>query len=436
MRSYIVVGGVLLACLMIAPGIFGGKPAPPTNPEKIGELSLTDGKNLAVAYPGSDIQRYIRVFDWIVDDNGVVSWVHIWSGDCVYRANCVLIGDVDNDNADEVVAFTYEYVQITKKTSESHSYITIWDNNAKSDEPTGKIEIPSTSYHVELGNVDGDSAMELIAFTNGGYVEIWDITKDNAGEYVADRSYNGFMGVFSLEVANCDDDVQDEVLVGYSKIGDGTDGGLALLDWTEDGYVRSTITEDRILCSSVGDLDDDGDNEIFATRNEFGKYEVYVYEYDPDKVNAINGYVKVWTGNYNLPSLNLVNEPAPLIDSCAIVDLDGEGPLEVVALLSIGNNPAGKITTWYARALVWTDYGTVDGEIEFPMQYNDFSGSIEVGTQRYDCIASGYPTSNNDCRVVWAGTTIMAGSYANDDIIGTPTSQIMSYGNYAIPYIG
>lgn len=431
MRTLILTVTLLVSILMLLPMIQGGKPSPTVNEDELryGNLQLTMGKNLAVVFQNSDIQKYVRVFEWKTI-GGVGYWDHVWSGDCGTVGMDAIIGDVDNDGDDELVVQTSTTVKISTKVSETKRYITIWENGDHSSDPSGKIEIGSIGQYSSLGDIDGDSDNELIILS-GSKLQIMDISCIN-GNYIDSTLYSNNYGGWGLEVANTDNDNMDEIIIADDFSEDFLNGCLYVVEWQNDLNVFSlkVISSQAMIGCSVGDFDGIGYPEIFAIRNRIGYYEVCIIRYDPLNTDSINGYSLVWTKTYDSISSG---DSYDYFKQCVVTDLDGDGSLEAIGANGMGYDRQAK--KWIARVYVWDNYQDNSGNIIFNMNYADYSGSIEIATGRFNMMVMGYPDTDGCGRVQWGGSTFEDAYNAGGNLVCNPISNYLAYGNYANPFI-
>ncbi|GLQ32731.1 FG-GAP repeat domain-containing protein [Litoribrevibacter albus] len=171
-------------------------------------------------------------------------------------------------------------------------YLDIVDINTKS--LVKRISVDSSATEVVLGNVDSDSALEII--TNNGYVydgstltnqwfyasgfgslvAVGDIDADGIDEIFGANNW-GLMSVYdavtktsvwqsdnfntcSLLVENIDDDAQEEIIVGDCQWGDIT--AYDLSNGTEQLEQQWNMFDHGSKSLVFGDSDNDGDNEI------------------------------------------------------------------------------------------------------------------------------------------------------------------------------
>ncbi|MFH0829832.1 MAG: FG-GAP-like repeat-containing protein, partial [Candidatus Aenigmatarchaeota archaeon] len=149
----------IFALSIFAMGAMAAKPQPPPTPppEPTGNLIITSNPQLVFG-----TSEYVRLYDWV---NGKFS--HTWSG---IGGNKVVIGDVDNDGAKEVVS---------RSIIAGTAYFRVWNNGDGSNSPSITVQMPSPTCDMGIGDVDKDGKNELvISGTNSpGSAEVWSCTE-------------------------------------------------------------------------------------------------------------------------------------------------------------------------------------------------------------------------------------------------------------------
>jgi hypothetical protein len=174
----------------------------------------------------------------------------------------VEIGDVNNDSYNEVVAGTFDG----------------WVRAFKGDDGTllYSFETEEPVMDIELGDLDGDTGVEVAAITNStGVATLYAIDVDNATkqemwnyDIAWDTNYYGE----SLAIGDIDRDYKNEVVAGNSVV-------QQHRIWAFDGLDRNGDGEGDLVWSpylinapvtdvEVGDVDGDGDDDVvFGTES-------------------------------------------------------------------------------------------------------------------------------------------------------------------------
>jgi len=408
MRRGVVAVLILMMCGMIVES--GKTPPPSDSDEPTGTLSLTGNAcQLAMTYninTGSNPDGYVRLYDW---DSTNSKLSHTWSAEGV--GGC-LLGDVDNDGKKELASG--DIVTVTtgsgkQQTTTKTVYLKIWENGDDSGSPTYSQVLKGKTYpcrQMALGNVDGDSANELILLDWNGTVEIWDFTHDDATDKISTSvtgptvtlSDNGnALGNGGLEVGDSDNDGVDEILVGMSSVDSGTDLAVGIDYNPSSGtyslfHIGSKIVDDI----TIADLNKDNANEVFLSGNIYNervlilKYESGTYK---EKINITHNSDSYYDRNILLQA----NDAA---------DVDGCGKPEVVSGHSIGTTGSGKNVVWWFRWYMWkynanggwTEYsGTFQSKVTGQIGTMD-SGDLDADSKAeivYDGLVLKYTTDSS-----------------------------------------
>jgi hypothetical protein len=303
----------------------------------IGDLT-GDGKNEIGATWGTSVHKYIygkyrtiAVNNWIFDNGG-------GSGDCY-------IGDFDNDGKNELIVcggpirpgadvpelviyklngFCLEKVAKWKSPNQGYTYIYMAGLGDVDDDDENEIVLGS-AYKVYVLDWDKETKQfteTVIKTTGEGFYPFACVLKDstNDGKNEINIAYYGPMiSVFkwdgenyelifekywpgegalieALDVGDVDDDGYNELCAGTHLV--------HILQWDEETYVEEAVlpTYGELAVLSIGDCDNDGKNEIQAgsVMIDWGQdYVTWVYKYgiEPKEkpANLANGKLKVNT---------------------------------------------------------------------------------------------------------------------------------------------
>jgi hypothetical protein len=241
--------------------------------------------------------------------------INAWSG-----VNGVRIADVDQDGETEFVIAT------------SHLYdglVQVFNGR------THALERQSATYSgepfttLEVADVDGDGAMEVVVGTNGGAVGAHLIVLNGttlAEEWKSASLMDGGTTVSDIDIADVDGDGNLEMLVavGGSKVY-AIDGLTHQFDWLE-----------ALPASTIGafDLNADGSKEILVGRTDgtIGVYDGTTF--------ALQGSVSALSGS--------------AVAALSLADLDGDNQPEWIlasnGMLSVLENGTGKLL-WRSKSL-------------------------------------------------------------------------------------
>ncbi len=330
--------GVLMLSVFVLPGdakkpVNPGKPDPKPEPrsEPTGNLAITPADQLVVKVTG-----YVRVYNW---DSG--QFDHVWSGDVGgnWGAPAAIIGDVDNDGTDDVVAAYSDRTKIKGKYYYTYKF-KIWQDGDASNSPSVTTTVSGLIGRMEIGDVDEDGDNELVLRLSGRIVEVWDCTTSSCTKQATITQLGGG----GLTVADADNDGYDEILVGMGENAYGYYCHGLVIDYSGGNYsvVADLGPADTYCCideMSVGDLDGVAGNEIFGSGWCNGN--IYVWQYS-------NGsYNQLWTATPNT-CYNQQNE---------VADFDGDGDNEIA--FSNANLPGCAVPETlsiysYAGSNTWT----------------------------------------------------------------------------------
>ncbi|TFG96412.1 VCBS repeat-containing protein [Candidatus Thorarchaeota archaeon] len=260
---------------------------------------------------------------------------------------------VDNDRTvgnKETSSLYLDQVYVSDKTQTGWEEVIIADLPAE----TGRRA-------VEIADIDGDSMNEIVV----GLVnsETWNLAYyDYDGEAWTENVLCTTMRyVHTLSIGDIDGDSNNEIVFG----GIGTDMSLPELryvDLEEGEWVEHTIADPDILvlATAIGDLDNDGTNEVALGLMFSDGYELRYYEYDGG----------AWTG-FN------VDDNLGESDGIEIADVDHDGQNELVWLGSWHSTTGTALCYYKYSTDVWEKY-TIPCPTGWEMDTGDIDGDGEI----------------------------------------------------------
>lgn len=293
----------------------------------VGDLN-NDGNNEIVVTTGIPGEP-------MVEDEGGDGYLHIFerSGGGTFSqafksgnidaALGVTIVELDGSTYPEIgIATGYlEIVDATSGTTDLHGEVRIWgyDGSSYSEEwSSGDLE--QIVGGIDSGDPDGDGANELVIGTGGDNRESNQDTAEVrvyhylGGTYALDGSVinAGRYYAFGIDVGDVDNDGEEEITVGTGEFGDNKPRLIVY-----DGSSHAVEYSKNVDSSSVwgvrsGDFDNDGFAElIYGTSGG----ELFIYDGETEDFEAKTSALSGKTGHYG---------------GIAIGNVDGEGPMEMV----------------------------------------------------------------------------------------------------------
>lgn len=333
--------------------------------------------------------------------------------------------DVDNDGDLDVLAALYL------------DNLLVWYENLDGNGNFDKQKIISTDHDfpriIETADLDGDGDEDLIVGSNDLKL-VWYENEDGKGSFgnqqsIAEVTYN----VISLQAADIDGDGDKDLLthtgidVVWYENEDGS-GNFGL-----EKKVSTTILT-QIKSVSAGDLDGDDDLDVIVAANfsnkmgwyenldgkgAFGPIKTLTQQNDPrlalpadidqdgdlDIIAAANNKLSWYenlNGAGNFGQLHIVSDTANFIEFVNILDVDGDGDLDLAA-----TTPGNKTFSWFENEDGMGNFGAehliqdLVNDAKF-MVGGDFDGDSDM-----DFLASCYFCED---KIVW---------YENEDGEGT-----------------
>ena len=236
---------------------------------------------------------------WINDGGGI----YTNSGQNLGGGDSVTSGDVDGDgDIDVMLGVRYAPNRV-------------WLNNGTGQfSNSGQALGSSSTTGLALADFDNDGDLDAFAANNGPQNRVW--INDGAGNFVdSGQLLGGFSASFDVQVGDVDGDGDVDAVVGneYSNIGARVwlnDGSAVFID---SGQNIASNGNSRITSLKLGDLDGDGDLDVFASNRR-----------DPSQIWLNDG-----AGTFSDSGQRLTftfNQRR--MDHVDLADIDGDGDLD------------------------------------------------------------------------------------------------------------
>lgn len=339
------------------------------------------------------------------------------------RSNSPVIGDLDNDEQNEIIVKGDQKTYVFDKTGNLVQDFSTpdWLYLLGGYEPTPAI-----------GNLDEDNELEIITVGNY-YSDVNEIYKSIATIYAVNLNgsnvngwpikLNDFIIFSSPAIGDIDNDGNNEIIIGLSKGVDmfSSNGGLYVFD--KKGNILSgwpQLTGQDIYSSPVlADLDKDGGDLEIITQTISGL--VYVFDYNgnikegwPKSVNGFNislspviadidndkkldiisaGTDEIYAWGLNGELINGFPKRIGLtgVGPLIVSDIDNDNKLELISSSSIENSfDRGGVYVWELDE-------SENYELEWPQFHHDAQHTGLYTTPCPDSDKDGYNICNNDC---------------------------------------
>lgn len=282
-----------------------------------------NGDSVAVewVYPGGSFGYLVELSD-IDNDNmkeiiGASSWYYItafdadvqspkWQINADLDIDALLVVDVDNDGVDDVLYGDGQWGEI-------HCYdaVTL----------TEKWYIPNPEHgltDIAVFDTDSDGDLEILWGGGNNYLFVYSIPTLTE-EW---RSFSFCGPFYALDVNDVDSDGNEELICVSYGLSGGSDYGLIFifdaathdLEWRSDTNFFPGWPTDGIHDVKIGDIDDDGTQEIVIATD-----------------NLYNGALYVVDGISHLVTDTFYYDDGSPIISCDIADIDNDNETEIIA---------------------------------------------------------------------------------------------------------
>lgn len=253
----------------------------------------------------------------------------------------IQVADMDGDGDMDIIASKRTQIIWLENTEESARFST-----------QHQVADPVLVRKLRTGDLDGDGDQDVVAEFGGnaGGNLIWYENLDRQGSFsdgriIRNENVNG-RSLADIDLGDLDQDGDIDIVVGIRA------QGLhhTQIVWFENTDGAGTFEENHLIRSNVGDnifvmiadVDGDGDNDILSNPTRRSRDGIVWYE------NR--------NGQFNTQHEIVTGLDSPLTGRPSFADLDGDGDLDLVALM------------YQEKKLVW--YENLDGEGQFGGQLN------------------------------------------------------------------
>lgn len=258
---------------------------------------------------------------WTANALGQIAFKeHVFTEDTVsvVRVRSVVSGDIDGDGDIDIVSASYDDDKIA------------WFENG-GDETYEKQYIISESadgaYSVRMADLDADGDLDIVAIANLANKVFW-YENDGMGVFEEHIVDNEATSVTSVAIDDLNGDGKLDIVVALN----GENNVVKYENNGRGGFVRSIVKQvDGVFSICTGDIDKDGDIDIFAT--SYSGNEVVWLEY------IGNDYYYTHTVAYSVREA----------DDIELEDIDGDGYLDVVVT-------AATEIIWYKKNRIGTSF--------------------------------------------------------------------------------
>ena len=290
------------------------------NNDGVNEIVVTTGiPGEPMDDEGNGGDGYLHIFE----RSGGGSFSQAFQSGNINAALGVTIAELDGSTYPEIgIATGYlEIVDATSGTTDLHGEVRIWGYGGSSySEEWSSGDLEQIVGGIDSGDPDGDGDTELVIGTGGDDRESNQDTAEVrvyhrlGGTYVLDGSVIdvGRYHAFGIDVGDVDNDGEEEITVGTGKFGENKPRLIVY-----DGSSHSVEYSKSVDSSSVwgvrsGDFDNDGFMElIYGTSGG----ELFIYDGETEDFEAKTSALSGKAGHYG---------------GIAIGNVDNEGPMEMV----------------------------------------------------------------------------------------------------------
>jgi len=258
------------------------------------------------------------------------------------------------------------------------------------------------TFGIALGDIDGDGDADAVVVDAYDDMEVY--INDGTANFTYDETYGSGKSWFGVDLVDVDSDSDLDIIVSAFYSGSGCE------IWLNDGIGNFTFSQDGIASSismrklGIGDLDNDGDPDIFAAAYSGSSSQVWFNDGNGTFINS----------NQNLPGSSCTQ--------AALADLDGDNDLDVYisrtngtpntvwlnngsgffgdtgqALGAAFSNGAGAsdvdndgdidiiVSNWQVPSQVWINDGSASFSAGFQIDNNNYAKAIQISDIDYDC---------------------------------------------------
>ncbi len=232
---------------------------------------------------GYELKYYDNV-DGVWTEVGLKTWDYAYAG--------IDIADIDYDDTNEIVWLGYS---LDPAVGESAlKYFKIIDNGY---EEYNILNVDGGRC-MDIGDVDNDEDIEIAmghysSTTDENQVRVYDYESETWMEYIVDDVSEALGPICNVKIGDVDNDVLNEIAIGLFDDGSGLANVTVRyyeydtsLGWTE---YKVTDTEMTVADLQIGDVDNDGENEILVGLTSWYPYSIVAPELRYYKVNRMVG---------------------------------------------------------------------------------------------------------------------------------------------------
>lgn len=207
------------------------------------------------------------------------NYSNTWTRECNGIIKSVAIGDIDGDDYDELIAIK-NYITGNGNNRTYHFDLQIWEDG-DIDTPTEFIELVEpereSAMRMAIGDADNDGNENEIVIVGDTYIQLWrydgnNLIKDNWQINVPSPSFPRY-----VTIGDVDNDGDNEILVASASTTPSYNY-IAVYDFgnTNPIYTIPIPNDDPAGKTEVVNVDDDLDNELIME----GSLQFYVWEFE------------------------------------------------------------------------------------------------------------------------------------------------------------
>jgi hypothetical protein len=277
-----------------------------------------DGQNELISGEGDETQNgVVTVYEYNTATQAFeAAWSQSFPADSgSTEVTGLAVGDVDGDGLNELVVGNRQGSNLGAPVG---GEVHVFENTGINTYAEVWSDFLGDMITVSIGDVDNDSANEIIASNMGGGSTSGTVIYDyNSGTLTYDRSWESNQIVDANEHENAVADVDNDGLNELIICGLSNTAVLKKNDGTYDIVWQTTVTTSEGKGSMfTGDADNDGINELLLAELTGGLQTLKVYKY------SSGTYELIWTS----PALSTVNPHSGLF----VGELDNDGANEII----------------------------------------------------------------------------------------------------------